>query len=132
MCGECGGATSRLRRGRCNACYMRLYRSGEVPPSACCSVCGERRRAVLAMAELEERAVVLCGNCTLVLVRTRPRIMMLDELARRVERERRDSPDRRRLIAPTDVDRRVAFRRAVERRTQPEPPPPRPFDPTID
>lgn len=132
-CGECGAASTRLRKGRCNACYMRIYRRGEVGEGACCEVCSERRRAVLAMTELDDRAVVLCGNCTLVLVRTRPRIDTVSELARRVSRERRIIPDRRRIYASTDVDRRVAYRRSVERRPAASPAPLKPaFDPSVD
>src|SRR5215470_14881473 len=93
-CGECGREAARLRRGRCDACYMRLYRNGEVADGARCVACGERRKQVLAAARLDV-TVVLCGNCSLVLNRTRPRIATVDELRRSVVRERRGQGDRR-------------------------------------
>jgi hypothetical protein len=133
VCGECGKPARRLRKTRCDACYMRLYRNGEPEPGAVCAVCGERRRQVLAMAEVGEVAAVLCGNCSLVLVRTRPRIETLIDLVKRVDRERRGVPDRRRLVAPVPEERRAAYRRVADRAATPQPPPRADsFDPSVD
>ena len=74
---------------------MRVYRGGEIPVGACCQICGERRRLVLAHASLEDGRVVLCGNCSLVLERTRPRPMRLDDLEAKLKRERRLVGERR-------------------------------------
>ena len=119
-CTECGRTATRLRKDRCDACYMRLYRNGEVPPGSSCGACGERRRAVLAQADVGQGGAVravLCGNCALVLARTRPRLETVAELATRVARERRrgfaeaapgaDTRGRRfadRLPAPPQLD----------------------------
>src|SRR5688500_18040219 len=88
-CSECGRGASRLRKERCNACYMRLYRNGEIPVGASCACCAERRRQFLVHAELAGGEICLCGNCSLVLARTRLRAESLDELKLRVARERR-------------------------------------------
>jgi hypothetical protein len=76
LCGECRRPARRLRKDRCDACYMRLYRNGELPDGAACAACGERRRVFLTGAELG----VLCGNCALVAERTRPRVESIDDL----------------------------------------------------
>ncbi len=68
---------------------MRLYRNGEIAAGETCVVCSERRRHFLVRADLEGRDLCLCGNCSLVLARTRPRAESLDELKLRVGRERR-------------------------------------------
>jgi hypothetical protein len=93
-CAQCRAEASRLRRELCNACYMRRYRNGEVPGGAVCAACGERRRAALTLVELGGR-IPVCGNCGLVLTRTRPRILSISELRRCVARERRSGSDRR-------------------------------------
>jgi hypothetical protein len=89
ICAECGRAAARLRKDRCDACYMRLYRNGEIPGGAECRTCGERRRQVLTLAAVGEEKLVLCGNCALVLGRARPRVDTVEKLAARVARERR-------------------------------------------
>lgn len=128
LCAECRTPARRLRKGRCDACYMRLYRNGEPTTGASCAACGERRRPVLAMAEVGGDAVVLCGNCSLVLVRARPRVDSLDELVSRRGLVQRVTPERRRLIA-RDPDRRDAEQPvAAYRRTAPPPD----FDPSVD
>jgi hypothetical protein len=81
------------------------------------------------MAEIGDQAVVLCGNCTLVLVRARPRIETVAELLRRVDRERRFIPDRRRITFSVGEERRAAYRRRAD---APAEPPPDPWDPTVD
>jgi hypothetical protein len=103
-CIECGRASTRLRKDRCNACYMRLYRNGELAGDACCAACGERRKHVLTNSDLGE---VLCGNCALVLQRARPRPASLAELVRRVSRERRRTPA---PLQPTSPSRRLSDR----------------------
>jgi hypothetical protein len=112
-CAECGRAAARLRKDRCDACYMRLYRNGELPGGAACRTCGERRRPVLTQAQVGEEKVVLCGNCALVLGRVRPRVDSVAKLEARVQRERRRE-ERRRALAATDVERRQAGRRASD------------------
>ncbi|HKA88087.1 MAG TPA: hypothetical protein VKE22_10490 [Haliangiales bacterium] len=94
VCTECRGAATRLRRGRCNACYMRLYRNGEIADGASCAACGERRKDLLTSVRVQD-TVILCGNCSLVLHRARPVPGTVDELRRRVARERRGGPERR-------------------------------------
>ncbi len=88
-CSECGQGAARLRRERCDACYMRLYRSGEVPADAGCGGCDERRRELLCVEQVRGAEVVVCGNCALVLRRTRPRLASVADLRQRMTRERR-------------------------------------------
>ena len=129
-CSECGRAAPRLRKERCDACYMRLYRGGELPEGARCAACGERRRQVLAPADLGGAATVLCGNCALVLARVRPRPAGVDELVARLARDRRIVADRRVTAAyraAADPERRRGTRRAEDR--LPSPPV---LDPSID
>jgi hypothetical protein len=92
-CNECGLLAGRLRKGRCDACYMRHYRTPEVAGGAVCASCAERRRPVLEVVRLGEDAVTLCGNCALVLSRARPRPASVAALRARLER--RDLPERR-------------------------------------
>ena len=106
-CSECGQGATRLRRERCDACYMRLYRSGEVPAGSSCGGCDERRRELLCLEAVYGAEVVVCGNCALVLRRTRPRLASVDELRRRLRRERRG----RAGAGAAPVRRRVADRR---------------------
>src|SRR5688572_27774186 len=117
LCVECGKGAPRLRKERCDACYMRLYRGGEVPPGASCAGCGEERRAVLVNAELGGAEVVICGNCQVVLARARPRLAAIEELRGKVTRDRRTGAD---------------LRRDGGRRTLDHLPPPPVLDPSID
>jgi hypothetical protein len=100
---------------------MRRYRNGEVPSGAVCAACGERRRAALTLVTLGAR-IAVCGNCGLVLNRTRPRIRSLAELRDSVARERRAGADRR-------ATWRGGRRRTDERSTRPIP---AAFDPGVD
>ena len=120
VCTECGGDATRLRRGRCNACYMRLYRNGEVPDGATCAACGERRKDLLTSVRVAE-PVLLCGNCSLIFHRARPAPGSVDELRRRVARERRGGADRR--------DAFRGGRRAADRAAPTGAPA---FDPSVD
>ena len=122
-CGECRATSRRLRKGRCDACYMRLYRNGEPDACARCAACGERRRPLLTMAEMNDTPCVLCGNCALVLTRARPRIDNIAALAARIDRERRRTPERRLGPLPVEHERRIASRRRNDRPA---------FDPSID
>jgi hypothetical protein len=128
-CAECRKASRRLRKGRCDACYMRLYRNGEPSAGASCAACGERRRPVLVMAEIGGTAEVLCGNCSLVLLRARPRIDTLAELIARREAAQRAAgriPERRRLLARDargETQLQAAYRRSGN---------PSDFDPSVD
>ncbi len=127
-CIECGGATLRLRKDRCNACYMRLYRGGELPLGACCAGCQDRRREVLQNVELEAGVAVLCGNCGLIFQRTRPKLRTVRDVIRRIARDRRLMSDRRQADSIFAPDRRSEPRRSTDltraRAT--------PFDPALD
>lgn len=114
VCAECGQNATRLRKERCNACYMRLYRGGEVQRGSTCASCGERRARVLSLAALEALVVVLCGNCAWVLASTRPRLTRVSDLAQRAAHERRRGERRRRSMA-APVERRLTPRRRADR-----------------
>jgi hypothetical protein len=116
-CAECGKRAPRLRKDRRDACYMRLYRGGEIAAGAVCAGCDEPRRAVLVHAELGDVETVVCGNCSVIIARTRPKLASVADLRARVTRDRRSAPFRRR-----DDGRRIADR-------LPEPPH---LDPSID
>jgi len=68
---------------------MRLYRAGEVPAGSACGGCDERRRELLTFEAVRGTQVIVCGNCSLVLRRTRPRLASVAELRGRMTRERR-------------------------------------------
>jgi hypothetical protein len=103
---------------------MRLYRGGEISHGSACAACGERRRTLLKLVKLgDPEPIPLCGNCVLVLSRTRPSIASVNELRRRAARERRGAAERR------------AVARGGRRRTDRLAPaaPKRPvFDPGVD
>ena len=127
LCAECRRPARRLRRDRCDACYMRLYRNGEVPEGAACAACGERRRVVLTLVQLADRDEVVCGNCALLAERTRPRPASVDDVRRLSSRERRVIADRRVAARPVVSERRQGPRRASERRFEAPA-----LDPSID
>ena len=127
LCAECRRPARRLRRDRCDACYMRLYRNGEVPEGAACVGCGERRRVVLTLVEVGGRDEVLCGNCALLAERTRPRPLSVEEVRRLRARERRVVADRRVGRSSFQPDRRRGPRRESERLYAPPA-----LDPSID
>lgn len=79
-CGDCGKMVARLRRRRCDTCYMRVYRRGEVPLGASCVACGETRQEVLVTSAVGDMPCVLCGNCDVV--KTRARVADLADLRR--------------------------------------------------
>jgi hypothetical protein len=108
-CSECGQRATRLRRERCDACYMRLYRGGEVPEGSSCGGCDERRRELLCLEVVRGAEVVVCGNCALVLRRTRPRLASVSELRGRMTRERRARAGH----ASPSPQRRASDRRAA-------------------
>jgi hypothetical protein len=102
-CQLCG---SRIRHvevdepGLCGPCGLRL-RLGQVPAvGARCAVCGERRRRALTVWPLSGEPV--CHTCAFYLKESRPWPRSIDEVARRLRRERRlqarpapaDPPDR--------------------------------------
>ena len=72
---------------------MRLYRGGEVPAGSACSGCDERRRELLCFEAVAGADVIVCGNCALLLRRTRPRLGSVAELRRRQTRERRGAAE---------------------------------------
>jgi len=47
FCNECREPAARVRKGRCDACYMRLYRRGAPVRGDRCAACGERRLPAL-------------------------------------------------------------------------------------
>lgn len=106
-CNECGLAAGRLRKGRCDACYMRHYRNPEVDGGATCAACGERRRPLLEVVRLADQAVTLCGNCSLVLARTRPRIDTVETLRTRLSHGHLPERRGRRAARPLPVTPRV-------------------------
>jgi hypothetical protein len=113
-CGECGAGAARLRKGRCDACYMRQYRRPAVEAGARCAGCGERRRPLLDSLRLGAETAVLCGNCALVLTRARPRVETVADLRDR--------------LAPAHVPERRTGRRARPALAPVVPS----FDPSID
>jgi|SoiMethySBSTD1v2_1073268.scaffolds.fasta_scaffold339470_3 hypothetical protein len=114
VCNECREPAARVRKGRCDACYMRLYRRGAPVRGDRCAACGERRLPALDLAKIEGAPVVLCGNCCLVLARTRPRLTSVEELKLRLEP--RHAPERRasRLARPAPMQRMPAFDPSVD------------------
>ncbi len=117
-CSECRAPAARLRTGRCDACYMRQYRRREPLPGDRCAGCGERRLPVLEVVKLGGSEPVLCGNCALVLDRSRPRIASLDELRRRLEPGH--VPERRASLLERAAGPRFAIVRPLD------------FDPSTD
>jgi hypothetical protein len=103
-----------LRKGLCRACYLRAWRGTELPADASCATCPERRRMVLRWTQLATARVVTCQNCGFIADKSRPRPRDLDELQRRLQRERRVHRDRRAnyVIEPLDpAERRLRPRR---------------------
>ena len=112
-CSECREPAARLRKGRCDACYMRLYRRGAPVRGDRCAACGERRLPTLDLAKLGGTPIVLCGNCCLVLARTRPRVASVEELKSRLSSSH--TPERRaRLMRPPTFPRMPAFDPSVD------------------
>ena len=108
-----------MRRGLCRACYLRAWRGTELPTSAACATCAERRRIVLRWTRLGTGKIVTCQNCGFIADRARPRPRTLDDLKEQLARERR-LRDRRRnyVIDPVDpAERRLAARRVRRRAT---------------
>jgi hypothetical protein len=116
-CLECGQTAVRLRRERCDACYMRLYRGGEVPEGSACGGCDERRRELLCLEPVAGADAAVCGNCALLLRRTRPRLASLAELRRRQTRERRAA----RAGSPGSPGSPAPTKRRASDRTLPRP-----------
>jgi hypothetical protein len=107
-CSECREPAARLRKGRCDACYMRLYRRGAPARGDRCAACGERRLPALDLARLGGASVVLCGNCCLVLSRARPRLTSVEDLKSRLAS--RHIPERRsRFMRPPAAPRMPSF-----------------------
>jgi hypothetical protein len=114
MCAECRQPARRLRRQRCDACFVCVDRDGELPDGVPCLVCGERRRLFLQRVTIVERPMVMCGNCSLVAQRARPRVMTVEYLRRMVSRERRVLPDRRVGGRPHPPERRKGRPRVTD------------------
>ena len=83
-CLDCGAPADRLRKHRCDACYMRIYRNGEVSPGSRCAACGEDHAGVLLNSDVAGTPVVLCGNCWVVKARARPQSLsaLISEVVR--------------------------------------------------
>jgi hypothetical protein len=88
-CSECSREAPRLRKERCDACYMRLYRGGDVPVGSVCAGCDERRRELLCQEDVHGKPEIVCGNCALLLRRARPRLASVSELRGKRVRDRR-------------------------------------------
>ncbi len=107
-----------LRRGMCRACYLRHWRGTALPDGARCIGCKERRRIVLRWTKVGGGRAVTCQNCGFVADKARPRVRSVDELRRLLERERRQTRERRRnyVIDPADPkERRHSLRRGRQR-----------------
>jgi hypothetical protein len=88
-CEVCGIGNCELRRGRCWGCYQRWVESRPVGVGAACAVCNERRRGYLKQVELLRAWVPLCFNCAGRAMSLSPMPRTLDEIRRRLSRDRR-------------------------------------------
>ena len=116
-CGVCGAQVVELRRGRCWGCYTRWTESRAVGKGAECTLCHDRRRAMLRLIELQNRTHAMCFNCAGRIARMDSVPTSLNKIREILERERR-ARDRRdegedRRIFPRE--RRVGERRAPPR-----------------
>jgi hypothetical protein len=93
-CDVCGARVHELRRGRCWSCYARWVDTRPVGLGARCLACGERRRRVLKLVELQGAWRPMCFNC-------HGQVMQLDKMPADLER----------LRAAVTRDRRAADRR---------------------
>jgi hypothetical protein len=111
-------SSSGLRRGLCRACYLRQWRGTALPTRATCSLCPERRRAVLRWTRVGTHKIVTCQNCGFVADKVRPRPRSPEELKLHLARERRRSRERRRdyVIDPQDPGERRLLARRTRRR----------------
>jgi hypothetical protein len=114
-CEICHAGVTELRRGRCWGCYSRWVETRPVGAGAACIVCSERRRDNLRQVELLRAWVPMCHNCASKATQMSPMPGSLEEIRRRLSRDRR-ARDRR--IGKTDTrvfprDRRGLERRAV-------------------
>jgi hypothetical protein len=114
-CEACGAEVTELRRGRCWGCYTRWIESRPVGFGAYCPVCGERRRANLRMVELHGCWQSFCHNCAANVLALSPIPTDIEEIRRRVGRDRRASERRGGRRTDTRVFPRE--RRGLERRT---------------
>lgn len=112
-CQACGAKSPTLRRGRCAVCYLRWSQARPVGLGARCAICDERRLDHLQMVEFRQRWLPMCHTCSGRGFRLTPLPATLDELRRRLERDRRDVSRRRGLSDPRmfQIDRRMADRR---------------------
>jgi hypothetical protein len=96
---------------------LRAWRGTELPASAACALCPEKRRMVLRWTRVGAARLVTCQNCGFITDRLRPRPRTLDDLKERLARERRLQRRRRDfVIEPLDPsERRVAARRVRRR-----------------
>ena len=113
-CEVCHAKVAELRRGRCWGCYSRWTEARPVGVGAACCICNERRRDNLRMVELLRAWMPMCHNCAAKATVLAPMPQTMDELRRRLARDRR-AADRR---AGTKPDDRVfkRERRGLERR----------------
>jgi hypothetical protein len=101
----------------CRACYLRAWRGTELPTSAGCALCPEKRRVVLRWTRVGSGRIVTCQNCGFLVDKLRPRARDLAELRARFRRERRLNDRRKSYVIDGDDpdERRVAPRRLRRR-----------------
>ena len=114
-CEVCHAKVAELRRGRCWGCYSRWTEARPVGIGAACCICNERRRDNLRMVELLRAWMPMCHNCATKATVLSPMPQTLDEIRRRLRRDRRAVE--RRIGKPDDRvfkrERRGLERRAV-------------------
>jgi hypothetical protein len=112
-CDVCGARVHELRRGRCWSCYARWVDTRPVGMGARCLACGDRRRRVLKLVEIQGAWRPMCFNCTGQVMQLDRVPRDLDALRAAVSRERRRAD--RRVGAPDtrvyQFERRVGDRR---------------------
>ena len=112
-CEVCNAKVTELRRGRCWGCYTRWVESRPVGLGAACVICGDRRRSDLRQIELLRTWLPMCHNCAAKATGLMPMPQTLDEIRKRLTRERRAS-DRR--VGRKDGRVFPRERRGLERR----------------
>jgi hypothetical protein len=112
-CEACGAIVAELRRGRCWGCYTRWTDNRPVGLGAACTMCNDRRRENLRSVELLRAWVPICHNCAARAMKLVPMPSSIDEIRKRLHRDRRRT-DRRAGRKDTRVFQRE--RRGLERR----------------
>jgi hypothetical protein len=113
-CEVCSAKVDELRRGRCWGCYGRWVESRPVGMGAACCICNERRRDNLKQVELLRAWLPMCHNCAAKATHLTPMPQTLDEIRKRLKRDRR-AVDRR--VGRPDGRVFPRERRGLERRS---------------